>query len=147
VRVQDYLSCCSRVLFTPLTEFLREYEATLVIRGQRVSEPMKGPVRSGDVVDGVEYLMPLEQWSEAEVFEFLESRGVVVPAFYSEVAHSLDCWSCTAFLDQSLDKLDYLKRRHPEKWTVVAERLSALEYAIDEELQSIKRAVALVRSP
>lgn len=148
VRVQDYMACCNRLLFEPLQQFAREYEATMIIRGQRFDEPMVGPVRDGEIgPDGVEYFLPLEDWTEEDVFGFLKHRRVEIPAYYREVAHSLDCRTCTAFLDQSLDKLAYLKRRHPEVWDDVAERIELIEATVSYEKQHLDAALDLVRSP
>lgn len=146
--IQDFLSCCNRLLFQPLQGFVREYQATLVIRGQRNDEPMRGPTRDGMVdEDGVEYCLPLQDWTEPQVFDFLREQGVEIPAHYAEVAHSLDCWSCTAYLDQSLDKLDYIKRRHPERWAVLAPRIEAIHAAVCDEKQHLDGALAIARSP
>ena len=148
VEIQDYMACCNRLLFEPLQQFAREYEATMIIRGQRFDEPMVGPVRDGEIgPDGVEYFLPLEDWTEEDVFGFLKHRRVELPAYYREVAHSLDCRTCTAFLDQSLDKLEYLKKNHPDKWRVVKYRLELIGAAVSKEKQHLDAALDLVRSP
>lgn len=141
--IQDYMACCNRLLFEPLQAFVREYEATMVVRGQRLDEPMVGPVRDGMVgPDGVEYFLPLQDWDEDDVFGFLSHRRVEVPEYYREVAHSLDCMTCTAFLDQSQDKLEFLRRRYPLVWEDVADRIDLIEAAVSYEKRHLDAAVA-----
>jgi len=143
VALQHPMSCCERLLFRPLMDAVREYGATLVVRGQRLSESMVSPVRSGDIVDGVEFLMPLERWSRAQVWEYLTDIEVEIPAYYQHVAHSLDCATCTAFLDQSRDKIKYLKTHHPAKYDIVHDRLSRIKESVKNEYLHLIKAVEI----
>ncbi len=141
VSIQSIMQCCNRLLFKPLHDAVIAYGATLVIRGQRLSEDLHSPIRSGDIIDGVEYFFPLEDWSEEQVFNYLEENEIGIPDYYKHVAHSLDCTTCTGFLDSSKDKIAYLKEKHPEKYRVLHERLESLKQSLDIERQHLIDAV------
>lgn len=144
-RVQHFLHCCNRLIFKPMLEFVTEHQATLVIRGQRRDEPLTAPIQSGDVVDGVEYLLPIEDWTAEQVLAYLIDRGVPIPEYYSYTPRSLDCWSCTAYLDETPGLPRYMREHHPEKWTVVERRLLEIDAAISREKAHLDKALG--RSP
>lgn len=146
-KMQSFLSCCNRMLFEPLQRFCREYGATMIVRGQRLEETMKSPVRSGDVLDGVEYLFPLERMTEAEVDALIDSHGFALPDHYQYTSKSLDCWSCTAYLHENLDTLEYTKRFHPQYWRKLAPRLQAVQAAVRSETKFLDAAVELAKEP
>lgn len=141
VAVQSTMSCCNRLLFKPLYEAVKEYGATLVIRGQRLSEDLHSPIKSGDIIDGVQYYFPIENWSEKDVFEYLAENEIDIPEYYDHVGHSLDCATCTGFLDSSKDKIAYIKKNHPEKFKVLHDRLQSLRHSIEIEHQHLIDAV------
>lgn len=141
VAVQHPMSCCARILYEPMHKKVIELGATLVIRGQRLDEDMTSPVMSGDVIDGIEYFFPVEDWSEADVFAYLNEQGVTIPAHYGCVKHSLDCMTCTAFLDRSKDKIAYMKQFHQEAYAVVSKRLKDIKASIDNEYAHLIDAV------
>ena len=140
IRLQSYIECCNRLLWQPLERFRREYGATLLIRGQRNAETMKSPVRSGDVIDGVEYLFPLEDMGAEEVDRFLARSGWELPSYYDEVSKSLDCWSCTAYLHESVDQLAYTKNHHPGLWGRLKPRLQAVAAATTPDVRNLHAA-------
>ena len=100
--------CCRANLWEPLYKFLKEREFTAVIRGQRNSDELRSPVTSGEVVDGVEYLYPIQDWSDADVVAFLGPR---LPANYSRgLRSSLDCKNCTAYQREHAGLAEDLER-------------------------------------
>lgn len=141
VAIQSIMSCCNRLLFKPLHDAAIEYGATLIIRGQRLDEDLHSPLRSGDVVDGIEYFMPLEDWTEQDVFDYLETENIEIPKHYDYVGHSLDCATCTGFLDQSKDKILYLKKYHPELYERVKNRLTLINEALEGERKHLIDAI------
>lgn len=144
LKMQSFMACCSRMFWEPMDSFVRESGATLVVRGQRNDEAMKAAVRSGDTLDGIEYLFPVEQWSEKEVEAFIRDRRAPVPDHYRYTRKSLDCWPCTAYLHESRDQLAYLREFHPEKWAIVAPRLRAIRDAQRAELAHTDAACGLM---
>ena len=122
--------CCATNIWAPMLEAMKTFGATLIIRGQRVSETRKSPVKSGDVIDGVEYLFPIESWSAESVRGFLGDR---LPSHYRYTETSLDCWHCTAYLFENLGKWKYMREFHPEKLVHVRAKLFDLRSAVRRE--------------
>ncbi len=141
IAVQHPMNCCSRSRFEPLQKAIKELGITLIIRGQKVSQNKVSPVRNGDVIDCVEYLFPLQDFSEEGVLQFLRDSGVTIPEYYSHVEHSLDCVGCTAFLDETIGKIAYMKEFHPESYQIVSQRLKDIKASVDAEYQNLIDAV------
>lgn len=140
-RLRAWSDCCSANFWFPLHQAMVDRGITRIIRGQRTSEKYKSPIRSGDVVDGIEYIFPLQDWTETQVFDFLLERGVDAPSYYEELITSLDCWSCTAYMDVKAAQLRYMEKRHPEKHAIVADRLRAIKQATVAALQPLWKAI------
>jgi phosphoadenosine phosphosulfate reductase len=141
LKLRGWNDCCGANLWRPMHQVMVERRIKTIIRGQRLSEHYKSPVRSGDVIDGIEYVFPLEDWSEAEVFAFLRERGVEIPAYYEELNTSLDCWCCTAFLDAKAAQLHYMRKRHPEKHAIVQGKLREIAQATAAALQPFRQVI------
>jgi 3'-phosphoadenosine 5'-phosphosulfate sulfotransferase (PAPS reductase)/FAD synthetase len=90
------------------------------------------------VIDGIRYEFPLEDWSDENVRDFLASRGVALPANYRYMDTGLDCWNCTAYLDENVGKFDYMRERHPDKYRHVRSVLIDLAGAIKDDLRPLK---------
>lgn len=129
--LQGFLGCCAENLMRPMHEATLATGATLIIRGQKLADHHKSPVRSGDIIGGVEFWFPIESWSDAEVMDFVKDSDLL-PSHYSDANTSLDCWSCTAYLAENQWKLPYMKKHHPEKAAEVKKRL----IMIREEIMS-----------
>ena len=96
ITIRSTWECCSENIWTPLHTATIEFGATLVIRGQRDDDRYRAPLRSGDVIDGIEYLLPVQEWTRAQCDAYLAAEASFdVPAHYSLDHSSLDCWSCT----------------------------------------------------
>jgi 3'-phosphoadenosine 5'-phosphosulfate sulfotransferase (PAPS reductase)/FAD synthetase len=63
---QSWISCCSQNIWTPLNTAVRELGVTKVIKGQKIADGLKSPSRNGMVVDGLEYVQPLDNWTEKQ---------------------------------------------------------------------------------
>lgn len=137
-RLRPWTDCCARNFWVPLHKAMLERGITRIIRGQRTSEQYKAPIRSGMVIDGIEYVFPLQDWSEEDVFGYLARIGVAPPAYYDEVKSSLDCWLCTAFLDVKDAQVGYLKTHHPEKYAEVHARLQTINQEVREAMKPLE---------
>ncbi len=126
--ISDYLSCCSHNIWQPMDRAMREIKATTIIRGQRLSEVRKSPLRDGHVENGVTYLYPLEDWSEQKVLDYLKEQDAPLPAYYATERTSRDCWSCTAYLDENKERIRNLPAG---KRAIVTTRLSMIRAAVD----------------
>jgi phosphoadenosine phosphosulfate reductase len=139
IRLQDPLMCCKTNRWDPMQNAIRVIGATLVVRGQRKNDRHKGPQRSGQVLDGVEYLFPLEGWDESRVLGFLLEKGIELPRSYEFNKSSLDCQHCTAFLGENQGKLKYMDKYHPEVADVVRFRLRTIRRAVQEEMAPLNQ--------
>jgi len=140
-RAQSPYQCCGSNLWAPMSEAVARLGATLVIRGQRNQEGRKSAIRSGHIENGIEYLFPIEDWSGERVREFLTEQGVELPAHYAYVDSSLDCWSCTAYLDENAGKFKYMKRFYPNEHAKVVVMLREMKASAVAELAHIERAL------
>lgn len=104
--LQSLYECCARNVWLPLHEATLRLGVKTVIKGQRLNDRRKSTARNGSVVDGVTYLMPLEDWSEDEVFDYLRSVDADMPEGYARGEKTgRDCWDCTAFLDENRTRI------------------------------------------
>jgi 3'-phosphoadenosine 5'-phosphosulfate sulfotransferase (PAPS reductase)/FAD synthetase len=67
-RYTSYLNCCGFNIWAPMANKCKELGVTTVVRGQRLGEDYKSIVRDGDVIEGVKYEFPLENWTRELVF-------------------------------------------------------------------------------
>lgn len=105
--MQSVWTCCGKNLWEPMHRFVHENGYKRVIRGQKASDSLKSPVMSGQVIDGVEYVFPLESWTDDDVLSYLGPR---LPPSYARRKTSLDCMRCTAYIADNdvadLEKID-----------------------------------------
>jgi 3'-phosphoadenosine 5'-phosphosulfate sulfotransferase (PAPS reductase)/FAD synthetase len=126
--IQDRYSCCARVFMLPMHQRMLDDGITLIIRGQKQADALKGPIRSGDVVDGIEYWFPIEDWSNRQVMDYLRAQGAPVPRFYEVLDGAPDCMTCSAYWEHGVAA--YLKRYHYDAYQEVQRRLNTIRDAI-----------------
>lgn len=142
ILVQPFYTCCWENLWKPMKQYIEACGTTLVIRGQRHDESLKNNNCDAEVsvVDGVTYWHPLHNWSEADVYAYLDRQGVGLPPFYADGARSsVDCWDCTAYLDRGT--LDVLARVDPAKHAYVAMVVRRMALQLQRESAPIRTAV------
>ncbi len=127
ILMQDRYSCCMRSLMLPMHERMKADGVTLVIRGQKNSDKLRAPIKSGHVEDGIEYLFPLEAWDDSDVFNYLAEKGVETPRFYNHMNASPDCMTCSAYWEDGRGA--YLKQHHPEAYQEYQRRLNTISDA------------------
>jgi phosphoadenosine phosphosulfate reductase len=130
--IQDRYSCCARVVMIPLHEQMKEDGVTLIIRGQRDADALKGPLRSGDTLDGFEFLYPIEAWTDAQTSDYLVHEGAPLPRFYETMNTTPGCMTCSAFWEDG--QAQYLKRYHPDTHAEVQRRLDMIKIAVSEHI-------------
>jgi len=111
VGFQDYRLCCGENAWKPMAEYVKAQGFDGVIRGQKKSDVLKGPSISGQTIDGVEYLYPIEDWKDSDVYLFLGDR--VPPSYKRGIKTSLDCINCTAYVAENRERLIELEKTHP----------------------------------
>lgn len=129
---QPAITCCAQSLWKPAQDAIAELAPCTVIRGQRSDERYKGTATSGLVESGVTYLFPLEKWTEREVVEFLQERGVELPESYGWFNSSPDCQHCTAFLEENRGKYAWIAAQHPDLVPELRHRMEKISMAAAE---------------
>ena len=140
--LQPWTSCCAKLRFTPLLEYLGQSDATLFLHGQRRSD---GGGFCADSRPGaaVEICKLIWEWSSADVFRYIADQGIELPEQYSAdppARRSLECWSCTALLDET-DRLNYTRAHHPDLWKKLRPRLLAVYQATREAANGTARVL------
>lgn len=135
--LQSFLACCADNIMLPMHRKTLELGATLIIRGQKLSDAHKSPVRSGDVLLGVEYYFPLEGWTDEQVFKQIRGSEFL-PINYTEGNQSLECWHCTAYAEDHKARRQYLEKFHPEKAAEVKRRIIVIKQEIMADLQHME---------
>lgn len=103
ITVQSFLQCCSASFWIPMNDYVKRNGFTAVIRGQRNADALKAPLQSGQIIDGIEYAFPIDDWTEEEVIEYLGER---IPDSYKRgLKTSLDCMSCTAYVAENQGRI------------------------------------------
>lgn len=136
VMLQDRYSCCYRAMMKPMHDAVVASGATLVVRGQKSADQLKGPLSSGDVVDGITFLYPIEGWTDENVFAYLRLNGIAIPRYYTEgMSHSFDCATCTAWLHEPRGA--YLKKHYPVLFDEYREKLAIVASAAQEAVNNL----------
>lgn len=130
--VQDRYDCCARVIMAPLHQRMIDDGITLIVRGQKQADALKAPVRSGHIEHGIEYLFPIEDWTSAQVMDYLRSNRLPIPRFYKVLDGAPDCMTCSAYWEHGAAK--YLKQYHPQAHAEVQRRLDIINAAVGEHI-------------
>ncbi|CDN87309.1 Phosphoadenosine phosphosulfate reductase [Hydrogenophaga intermedia] len=138
--IQDRAMCCARSKFVPMHQRMLDDGVTLIVRGQKAVDQFKGPHRSGEVVDGIELLFPIENWTDGMVSRYLAAEWPQALAMYQHLDKSGDCMRCSAWLGDA--RVRYLREHHPEAFVDLAERLRAIAAAVDQPMQRLRQAVS-----
>lgn len=137
-RLVNYLSCCFENIMRPMHEYVEASGHTLVLRGSKRADSRVG-VPSGFVANGIEYRSPLWDWSDAEVFSYLDGEGIPLPEQYAAgVNDGLDCWFCPAHLKHHGGaKLRYLRTAYPDLWPTISNNVRTVAKAARREVQRL----------
>jgi phosphoadenosine phosphosulfate reductase len=133
LKLQGYFDCCSENFWMPCDSEMRRLGVTGIIRGQRESEAHRAPIKSGHIENGIEYLLPIESWTDSEVIDYLRSKDVVIDERLSMAHSSLDCWNCTAYMAESSERFKYIKKNHPIKYEAIVEIVKKIDNVITAE--------------
>lgn len=139
VLIQDRYACCWRVLMEPVGQRMIEDGITLIIRGQKDADETRAPIQSGNVIEGVEYLFPIEHWSHQDVNEYLEEIGVPVPRFYKTLSKARDCMTCTGWWEDG--RAAYLKEYYPDHYRIYQDRLDLIRKATAGHIMHFNREI------
>jgi phosphoadenosine phosphosulfate reductase len=136
--MQDRVSCCYRSVMEPMHERMLLDGITLIVRGQKNSDKFKGQFHSGDVVDGFEFLYPIQDWNDEQCFAAMREHGIEPQRFYSEgLTHSGDCLQCTAWNEDN--RAAYLKKHYPESYALYANNIRLIATALETPLSNFRK--------
>lgn len=138
--IQDRSMCCARSKMLPMHQRMIDDEITLIIRGQKNCDQFKGPFKSGDRVDGFEFLYPVETWTDQDVFAYLALHCPAAANMYAHLDKSGDCMRCSAWLGDN--RGGYLKQHHPIAFHDYRERLRIIAGACAPAITNVFAALA-----
>lgn len=123
-RIQSDIECCLANIGKPLHAWCKENGITRLIRGQRNDDQLRGPMRDGEVFDGITYEHPIENWSRQDVLAFLEKNLGKLPWHMYMDHSSMDCYDCTGYPDHSKDRVAVMRDKYPAMYAEFDERRS-----------------------
>jgi phosphoadenosine phosphosulfate reductase len=128
--LQPFNQCCAHNLWQPMARWMVENQVTGLIRGQKSCDSLAPPYKSGDILGGIEFFHPIEDWSNGQVFDFL---GADVPPSYARgLPSSLDCLNCTAYVKENKGRLADLDLIYPP----AAKQIRSVHAFLRDELSS-----------
>lgn len=136
VKIIDRYECCFHSVMYPMHQKMLEDGITLIVRGQRDSDYVRPPMRSGEQDGGVEVLYPIQAWNDEQVLAYLDRIGVKPAPFYAEGLRTTpECMTCTAWWDDR--RAAYLKRHHPDKYLEYVGNLAIVKGEIMRQFASL----------
>lgn len=140
VKIQSGVECCIRSHMMPMDEFVKANGFNRVYRGQKKSDTLKGGLFSGDIIDGVEYIYPIESWTDDDVYAYIKDSDLL-SEHYKVANTSMDCMHCTAFLNENIWKSDYLKQHHSNAYIETQKRFKTIYNAVQQDLQNLNKVI------
>lgn len=129
--------CCYKSIMLPLQAAMRADGIKLILRGQRLEDEPKSPLKSGTMLDGFMLYFPIEEWSIADVEAYIREAGEVVPPYYREgMTSAPDCMECTAWLEHG--GYAYIRKHHPESAAVVKDKITWLVAQTSKDTNRMK---------
>lgn len=135
-RVNPWWNCCKANLWDPTAKLWTVLGFTGVIRGQKEADGFHFTIKSGDVVGGVEFLHPLETWTDEDVVKYVGAENLP-SSYHRGLKSSLDCIDCTAHLGHSPGRLMDLKARHPETYSKISPILEEVRGVLNPVLAEL----------
>jgi len=148
-KIQSRLQCCSALRWQPLQTAIMNSRITTVIRGYRNTDRYRTQGSRVVIENGIKYVAPLYDWTDQDVFEYLEKEGVGLPEQYGTTDNSLDCWLCTAFSTNKGSENDfkYIREHYPELWPELASRVRRVKDAVEKEKNKMDLVFNLALKP
>ena len=143
IKLRNYLECCYENISYPMHKYVKESRATLVIRGNRKSESHRTPVENGAVVDGVQYIFPIWDWTDEQVVDYIRSTGEEITPRLQIHHSSLDCKSCTAYTGHSQERMQYIKQYHPIVFQNLQGVFKEIKKAQEKESEGLDKILSM----
>ncbi|MBV8500758.1 MAG: phosphoadenosine phosphosulfate reductase family protein [Paucibacter sp.] len=136
--------CCAHNVWLPMHKALAAAGVKALIRGQRDDERLRNSAyRHGSIVREINasIVLPIQEWTALQVFEYLKREDVPIPAQYAYGLTSLDCLHCTAYMHEREPLLRYLRDHHTAAAAEVERRLKVIDQAQDRERRYLRAAI------
>lgn len=134
--ISDRFACCTANIMRPMHERMAADGITLIVRGTRAADYDVPPVLSGECDNQFEYLYPIEDWSDAQVAEYIEHHQLPVsPVYAAGAPHGSDCLHCTAWWDDG--RLPYLREHYPVAFQRFERHVARVHDAITEQFKPL----------
>ncbi|SLM46773.1 protein of unknown function [Nitrospira japonica] len=135
VTIQSYRQCHFENVNKPLWDKAISLSVTHLVSGSRADEHKNAMTQAVMPFEEMTQLCPIHDWSEQDVLDYLETV-MEVPAHYYAVpqSSSLDCFDCTAFVQETTEFIPWLREHYPERYAQYAIRNNALYSAIQDAL-------------
>jgi 3'-phosphoadenosine 5'-phosphosulfate sulfotransferase (PAPS reductase)/FAD synthetase len=134
MKVVDSYTCCAHNIMLPLHRRVVEDGNTTIIRGQRNAEFHKSPIRNGQRFDGIDFMFPIEDWSDEEVMSYLKEVGAPIHPAYTTGQHGADCLHCTGWWEHHNHEL---LAQHPKADVYVSEVRGVIKRMIDVRMAAL----------
>lgn len=136
----DRLTCCYHSMMQPLHERMVADKVTLILRGQKSVDQVKGPLQSGEIVDGFEFCYPIQHLSDEDCFQVMREHNVAIPSYYtSGLVKSGDCLTCTAWTDKE-NRGAYLRKHFPDLYDDYRANIIDIAVAVKESVDGLEAA-------
>jgi phosphoadenosine phosphosulfate reductase len=136
ITIQSYFNCCLDNVTKPLMGKVKELGITTLISGKRNDEGHLSSSHDGEIVDGITHLHPIENWTEQQVLDYLETK-MYVP-FHLRFKHSsLDCYDCSGYLKHTKDIFEWAADKHPELHAKKVFRINQIKTVLNEAMETI----------
>jgi 3'-phosphoadenosine 5'-phosphosulfate sulfotransferase (PAPS reductase)/FAD synthetase len=134
------------MLWWPLQNAMLNDGITTVYRGSKAQDHRVG-VPDGFIQGGITYRSPLWDWSDDQVFSYIDAQGAELAEHYGSVNASMDCWNCTAYLNDqnAAAKLQWTRARYPDLWPELSHRLRRVADTISAETQRVQGALGMAK--
>lgn len=128
-KMQSGIACCAKHLWIPIHQKVKELQPDEIWRGSKLSDDhvTKGPYFDHD---GLKFVCPLWEWTDKDVYQYLELHDIELPLQYKEgITHSLDCIECTSWLDgeSELGRAKFTRQYYPVQFERLKTKLALIE--------------------
>ena len=138
-KVQSFIQCCGNMAWLPMQDRAR---GKTVYRGIKKSDEHDTVRDVGyDEAHNIEYINPIWEWTDDDVFEYLKKNNIEMARHYKQVNVSMDCIHCTAFTHSpsAVGRLRWTKENYPSYWPEIKRRFAVVNQAIIEENKLIEK--------
>lgn len=143
-KIVPYSACCTVNIWGPLMAGVLESGAKEVIRGSKECDEKVG-VPDGFVDEnGILFNSPLWNWTDDDVFAYIEQHDIDLAEHYTRDTDSLDCWCCTAYMgSHGKERLAYLEKAYPELYPKAKERFDRVKNSVRDAVDYFYGAEAV----